>query len=153
VYQPRPLVFSLGLNNPPRRYFIGTLKVARQKDMTLQTGGLSMLNGESWNSVSCQVPRSNLCRGLWQSATFGTRIAKNRITVARIATDRSMNLRADCHRQCCRSGMFYPGSRIRPLLHPGFRSRIRGVKNTGSRIRPSRDTIPLSKVQVETINE
>jgi hypothetical protein len=41
VYQLRPLVFSLGLNNPPRRYFI-LLKVARQKDMMLQTGGLSM---------------------------------------------------------------------------------------------------------------
>jgi hypothetical protein len=26
------------------------------------------------------------------------RIAKNRITVAQIATDRSMNMRADCHR-------------------------------------------------------
>jgi hypothetical protein len=24
--------------------------------------------GAAWNSVSCQVPRSNLCRGLWQSA-------------------------------------------------------------------------------------
>jgi hypothetical protein len=32
--------------------------------------------------------------------------------------------------QCCGSGMFYPGSRIRirPLLHPGSGSRIRGVK-------------------------
>jgi hypothetical protein len=35
---------------------------------------------------------------MWQSAAFRLRIAKNRITVARIATDRSMNLRADCHR-------------------------------------------------------
>jgi hypothetical protein len=66
--------------------------------MTFQTGGLSMLNGGSWNSDSCQVPHSNVCLGLWQSAAFRTRIAKNRITVTWIATDRSMNLRADCHR-------------------------------------------------------
>jgi hypothetical protein len=39
-----------------------------------------------------------VCRGLWQSVAFRTRIAKNRITVKQIATDRSMNLRADCHR-------------------------------------------------------
>jgi hypothetical protein len=53
--------------------------------------------------------------------------------------------------QCCGSGMFYPGSRIRirPLLHSGSGSRIRGVKkhripdpggkkapDPGSRIRP-----------------
>jgi hypothetical protein len=41
VYQLRPLVYSLGLNNPPRRYFILS-KVARQKDMTLQTGILDV---------------------------------------------------------------------------------------------------------------
>jgi hypothetical protein len=39
-----------------------------------------------------------MCSRLWQSAAFRTRIAKNRITVARIATDRSKSYRADCHR-------------------------------------------------------
>jgi hypothetical protein len=66
--------------------------------MTLQTGGLPMKNGGSWDSVSCQVPSSNVCCELWQFAAFRTRITKNRKTVARNATDRNMNLRADCHR-------------------------------------------------------
>jgi hypothetical protein len=36
--------------------------------------------------------------GLWQSVMFRPRIATNKITVLRIATDSSLNLRADCHR-------------------------------------------------------
>jgi hypothetical protein len=48
-------------------------------------------------ATDCGNPR-RLERGLWQSASFRTRIAKNRIIVARIATDRSKNLKADCRR-------------------------------------------------------
>jgi hypothetical protein len=88
--------------------------------MTLQTGGLSMWNGGSWNSVSCQVPRSNVCRGLWQSAVFRTWIAKNRITVARIATDISMNLRADCHRLDLTAATWARNLAIRSPLESGL---------------------------------
>jgi hypothetical protein len=35
-------------------------------------------------------------RGLWQTAVFRPRIAKKKIFVSRIATDKILNLRADC---------------------------------------------------------
>jgi hypothetical protein len=74
----------------------------------------------SWNSVSCQVPRSNVCRGLWQSGTFRMRIAKNRITVAWIATDRSRNLRADCHRLDFTSATWEQNLAMRSPLESGL---------------------------------
>jgi hypothetical protein len=76
VYQLRPLVFSLGLNNP---LFYS-----------------------------------------WQSAAFRTRIAKNRITIARIATDRSMNLRADCHRLNLTAATWARNLAIRSPLESGL---------------------------------
>jgi hypothetical protein len=81
--------------------------------MTLQTG-------DSWCKVSCQVPRSNVCRGLWQSAAFITQIAKNRITIVRIATYRSMNFRADCHKLDLTSASWAQNLAIRSPLESGL---------------------------------
>jgi hypothetical protein len=74
MYQLRPLVLSLGLNNPLRR----------QKDMFLQTGD-SHCKMAVAGILSLAKLRAQMC-------------ATNKITVARIATVKSLNLRADCHR-------------------------------------------------------
>jgi hypothetical protein len=74
----------------------------------------------AWIQVSCQVPRSNVCHGLWQSAAFRTRIAKNRKTVMQIATERSMNLRTDCHRLDLSAATWARNLAIRSPLESGL---------------------------------
>jgi hypothetical protein len=83
MYQLRPLVFSLGLNNPPRRYFI-PLKSCGKKRWRFK-------QGDSW----CKMAGA----GIQSLAKLRPQMcATNKITVARIATVKSLNLRADCHR-------------------------------------------------------
>jgi hypothetical protein len=55
-----------------------------------------MKNGGYWISLCCGKPRSNVYRGLWQTAVFRLQIAKKKIFVPRIATAKILNLRADC---------------------------------------------------------
>jgi hypothetical protein len=60
VDQLRQLLFSIGLKNPPRRYFI-LEKSQRQKDMTLQTGGRSMYHCYKSHRVFCIISFSLFC--------------------------------------------------------------------------------------------
>jgi hypothetical protein len=66
--------------------------------------------------IQSLAPCSNVYRGLWQPAEFRPRIATNKITVLRIDTDRSINLRADCHRPDLTACI--PGNLSKELSNP-----------------------------------
>jgi hypothetical protein len=55
VCQLRPLMYNLGLNNPP----CICLSPEKSRVKNLWQGGLSMLNGGYWNALSCYIPRAN----------------------------------------------------------------------------------------------
>jgi hypothetical protein len=55
--------------------------------------GITRARSHSLAKLSAQM-----CTVLWQCAVFRPQISRNKITVLRIATARSLNLSADCHR-------------------------------------------------------
>jgi hypothetical protein len=87
VCELRPLVYySLGLNNPLRTYAFYILKVACQKVITLRT---RVMHDVKW----WELDFTHMI-----SSALTPRIGTHKMTILRIATDSSLNLRAECHR-------------------------------------------------------
>jgi hypothetical protein len=87
MYQLRPLVFNLGLNNQPRRYYILFSKSHAAKRYDASNRGTLDVK---WQELEFSLLLSSALKCV-------LRIVTNKITLARIATVKSLNFRADCH--------------------------------------------------------
>jgi hypothetical protein len=72
--------------------------------MTQQPGCRCKMAGAGFHSIA-KLRAQIWYHGSWQSAVFRSRIATTKITTLRIGTDRSLNLRADCHRPDLTAGI------------------------------------------------
>jgi hypothetical protein len=94
----RPLVVSLGLNNPPRTYFTLVKLLVKNIYPKHETGGIYVKLLRLYATFLLNYTLKCV-RLIMAYRGFHTAYCQKKITVLRIAAVRSLHLRADCHVQ------------------------------------------------------